>query len=193
MVLFRSRTKSGRFRLNLGTAGETHNPPGSRVVLKISRLTDYGLLAAVFLARKPGVTTSAREISQFYSLPLPMISKALKVLHEGGFLDSKRGVGGGYSFEGSPEEITLKDLLAILEGPWDLVECNTFDQEGHAVCTIRTNCPSKTFMSGINGAIKNAFDGITLGDLARGVDPSTWADTGEKIVLSLREQEGITQ
>ncbi len=162
-------------------------------MLKISRLTDYGLLAAVYLARKPGEVTSSREISEFYSLPLPMISKVLKVLHEGGLLESKRGVGGGYSFEGRAEEITLGDLLAMLEGPWDLVECNTFDDAGHAVCGIRTNCPSKTFMSGINRAIKNAFDGITLGDLARGVDPSTWADTGDKIVLSVREQEGITQ
>lgn len=162
-------------------------------MLKISRLTDYGLLAAVYLARKSGEVVSAREISEFYSLPLPMISKVLKVLHEGNLLASKRGVGGGYSFEGNAEEITLKDLLAILEGPWDLVECNTFDDEGHAICTIRTNCPSKTFMSGINGAIKNAFNGITLGDLARGVDPTTWADTGDKIVLSVREQEGITQ
>lgn len=162
-------------------------------MLKISRLTDYGLLAAVYLARKPGEVTSAREIAEFYSLPQPMISKVLKVLHEGRLLESKRGVGGGYSFEQNAEEITLRDLLAILEGPWDLVECNTFDDEGHAVCGIRTNCPSKTFMSGINRAIKNAFEGITLKDLAHGVDPTTWASTGEKIVLSIRGQEGITQ
>lgn len=162
-------------------------------MLKISRLTDYGLLSAVYLARRSGEVTSAREISEFYALPLPMISKVLKVLHDGGLIASKRGAGGGYSFEGKAEEVTLRDLLAILEGPWDLVECNTFDDEGHAICTIRTNCPSKTFMSGINRAIKNAFNGITLDDLARGVEPSTWADTGEKIVLSVREQEGITQ
>lgn len=162
-------------------------------MLKISRLTDYGLLAAVYLARKPGEITSAREIAEFYALPQPMISKVLKVLHEGRVLESRRGVGGGYSFEGNVEELTLRELLAVLEGPWDLVECNTFDEDGHAVCTIRTNCPSRTFMSGINRAIKNAFDGITLGDLARGVDPAAWVTTGEKIVDSVREQEGVTQ
>ncbi|MDX1583518.1 MAG: Rrf2 family transcriptional regulator [Thermoanaerobaculia bacterium] len=162
-------------------------------MLKISRLTDYGLLGAVYLARKRGEVTSAREIAEFYSLPQPMISKVLKVLHEGGVLESKRGAGGGYCFEGNPEEVTLRDLLAVLEGPWDLVECNTFDDEGDAVCTIRTNCPSKTFMSGINRAIKNAFNGITLGDLARGVDPAAWVMTGEKIVHSVRKEEGMTQ
>jgi Rrf2 family protein len=160
-------------------------------MLKISRLTDYGLLAAVYLARKPGEVVSAREIAAYYSLPLPMISKVLKVLQEGSILGSRRGVGGGYSFEGDPERVTLGSLLEVLEGPWDLVECNTFDDTGHAVCIIRGNCGSRTFMSGINGAIKKAFDGITLADLVRGVDADSWTSTGEQIVLSVREQGGI--
>ena len=52
-------------------------------MLKISRLTDYGLLAAVYLARKSGEVVSAREIAAFYHLPLPMITKVLKTLHQG--------------------------------------------------------------------------------------------------------------
>ena len=67
--------------------------------------------------------------------------------------------------------ITLRQLLDVLEGPWDLVECESFDQDGHAVCSIRVACPSRTFMFGINRAIKGAFDQVTLGDLARGVMP----------------------
>ncbi len=137
-------------------------------MLKISKLTDYGLLAAIYLARKPGETVSAREIAGFYHLPIPMVTKVLKTLHQGGLIASHRGASGGYSFNSDPEALTLGRMLELLEGPWDLVECETIDQEGMAACSIRGFCPSRTFMFGINRAIKGAFDQITLADLARG-------------------------
>jgi Rrf2 family protein len=143
-------------------------------MLKISKTTDYGLLAAVYLARKTGDVVTSREISAFYHLPLPMVSKVLKVLHEGGVVTSHRGVGGGYSFEGDAEAVSLGHLLEVLEGPWDLVECESLDSGGHAVCSIRTGCPSRGFMFGINRAIKSSFEQVTLADLARGALPQPW-------------------
>ena len=140
-------------------------------MLKISRLTDYGLLASVYLARKPGRVVAAREVAEFYQLPLPSVTKILKVLHHGGLVASHRGVDGGYSFDGDVEAVTLGQLIDILEGPWDLTECETLDDHGQATCAIRVACPSRRFMSGINRAIKGAFDQVTLGDLTRGGSP----------------------
>jgi Rrf2 family protein len=145
-------------------------------MLKISKLTDYGLLATVYLARKQGETVAAREIASFYQLPLPMITKVLKALHHGGVINSHRGVGGGYSFDGEAETVTLGQLIAVLEGPWDLVECETHDESGAALCSIRMACPSRRFMFGINRAIKGAFEQITLADLMHGVVPATLID-----------------
>jgi Rrf2 family protein len=141
-------------------------------MLKISKLSDYGLLAAVYLSRKNGEVVAAREIADFYHLPLPVVSKVLKALHDGALIESHRGVGGGYSFTGDAEKITHGRLLAVLEGPWDLIDCETIDHVGQAVCAIRACCPSRSFMGGINKAIKHAFDQVTLGDLARGTPPS---------------------
>src|ERR1043165_8853694 len=58
-------------------------------MLKISRLTHYGLLATVYLARHHGRVVSAREIASFYHLPLPMITKVLKTLGAAGAIDRK--------------------------------------------------------------------------------------------------------
>jgi Rrf2 family protein len=140
-------------------------------MLKISRLTDYGLLAAVYLARKQGEVVAAREVATFYHLPLPMITKVLKTLQHSAVIRSHRGVGGGYSFEGDAEQVTLGQLVEVLEGPWDLVECETQNEQGEAVCSIRVACPSRRFMFGINQAVKGAFEQVTLGDLTRGVVP----------------------
>lgn len=140
-------------------------------MLKISRLTDYGLLAAVYLARHHGGVAAAREIADFYHLPLPVVTKVLKALHTSGVIRSHRGVGGGYSFDRDAESVTLGSLIEVFEGPWDLVECETFDDDGHATCAIRVACPSRRFMFGINRAIKGAFEQVTLGDLVRGEMP----------------------
>ena len=140
-------------------------------MLKISRLTDYGLLAAVYLARNAGRVTSAREVAEFYHLPLPAVTKVLKTLHHAALISSHRGVGGGYSFDGNAEVVTLGDLIEAFEGPWDLTECETLDDHGEATCAIRVACPSRRFMFGINRAIKGAFEQVTLADLARGGVP----------------------
>lgn len=148
-------------------------------MLKISKLTDYGLLATVYLARNSGEVAAAREIAEFYHLPLPVITKVLKALHTSGVIRSHRGVGGGYSFDGDAEAVTLGQLIEVFEGPWDLTECETYDHEGNATCAIRVACPSRRFMFGINRAVKGAFEQVTLGDLVRGGMPHAVIDKSQ--------------
>lgn len=162
-------------------------------MLKISRLTDYGLLASVYLARKRGQVVSAREIAAFYQLPVPAVTKVLKTLHQGEVISSHRGVGGGYSFEGDAERVTLGDLIEVLEGPWDLTECETVDDSGHATCAIRVACPSRRFMFGINSAIKGAFEQVTLRDLVHGVMPLPVVDKQRLVRSTAREAREARQ
>ena len=157
-------------------------------MLKISRLADYGLLAAIYLARKHGEIVSAREIAEFYHLPIPTITKVMKTLQQGGLVRSHRGVAGGYSFDNDPETVTLGQMLELLEGPWDLVECESTDNKGHALCSIRSGCPSRRFMFGINLAIKGAFEQITLGDLTRGAVPIPLIDKSALATSTSRTQ-----
>ena len=148
-------------------------------MLKISKLTDYGLLASVYLARHAGEVAAAREIAEFYHLPLPVITKVLKALHTSGVIRSHRGVGGGYSFDRDAEAVTLGQLIEVFEGPWDLVECETVNDDGDATCAIRGACPSRRFMFGINRAVKGAFEQVTLGDLVRGGMPHPVIDKSQ--------------
>ncbi|HJT17351.1 MAG TPA: Rrf2 family transcriptional regulator [Thermoanaerobaculia bacterium] len=153
-------------------------------MLKISRLTDYGLLATIYLARKRGEVVAAREIAAFYHLPVPTVTKVLKTLQQGGIVQSHRGVAGGYSFDGDAESLTLGQMLDLLEGPWDLVECESTDDKGHALCSIRSGCPSRRFMFGVNRAIKGAFEQITLADLTRGAFPMPAIDKSQLMKVS---------
>jgi len=146
-------------------------------MLKLSKIADYGLLSAVYLARHGGRTVAAREIAEFYSLPLPVISKVLKTLHDESIIESQRGVGGGYAFTGDSDTVTLGRLIEVFEGPWNLLDCESIDDDGHAICFLRSCCPSRSFIGGINRTIKDSFDRVTLADLARGADPQLLMST----------------
>src|SRR5260221_2752240 len=100
-------------------------------MLKISKLTDYGLLASVYLARKHGEVVSARDIAAFYQLPLPMITKVLKTLHQGGVIESQRGVSGGYAFTRDHETITLPHPIARFDVAWGHGSDVNHNHNGH--------------------------------------------------------------
>src|SRR2546428_7734506 len=65
-------------------------------MIRLSKLTDYGLVLMSYAARNKGRTVhTARELSLESGLPLPTVSKLLKLLLQAGFLVSHRGINGG--------------------------------------------------------------------------------------------------
>ena len=141
-------------------------------MIRMSRLTDYGLLILARLAQvrtqaTPGgpqtaaSSCSARELSRQVEVPLPMVSKVLKSLTRAGVLDSQRGAHGGYSLARRPEELTVADIIAALEGPLALTECSA----GPAVCDLEASCAVRSPLLVINQIVRNSLAGITLADL----------------------------
>src|SRR2546422_4237423 len=86
-------------------------------MIRLSKLTDYGLVLMSYAARNKGRTVhTARELPLESGLPLPTVSKLLKLLLQAGFLVSHRGTNGGYSLAREPEDISVAEIIAALEG-----------------------------------------------------------------------------
>ena len=87
-----------------------------------SQRTGYAVHALCYMARKPpGTLTTAPELAEWMRRIWPSISRTylsnvIQRLARGGILQSYRGVLGGYSLARDPEEITLKDVVILLEG-----------------------------------------------------------------------------
>jgi Rrf2 family protein len=105
-------------------------------MLCISRKTEYALAAFAHLAEKPGQTASAREIAQAAGLPLALLMNILKNLQSHGLLQSTRGVKGGYRIAREMSDVSLHELIAIVEchGRLGEGECGCLE---HAVEAIR--------------------------------------------------------
>jgi len=85
--------------------------------MKLSKRTEYGLRAAVQLARLwPRHFVQARDLAQSEVLPNKFLESILLALRRGGFLESKVGSGGGYRLAKNPRDISVGDVIRRLEG-----------------------------------------------------------------------------
>ena len=136
-------------------------------MIRVAKLTNYeDSLMAHIAENIPDGQVTAPGLSEDMRLPLPTVRKILKILTKENLLVSQRGVNGGYSLARQPQEITLMDMVAALEGPMALTECATSDPcdcEREDVCGLKEN------WSWVNSLLQNTLESYTLDQMAGSV------------------------
>ncbi len=138
-------------------------------MFRLSKTTDYGIVLMARLAvdnRAPDGemrSQNARELAESSDLPMPMVSKILKVLAKEGLLVSQRGSKGGYSLARPPEELTVSEMIRVLEGPVALTDCAI----GPALCAYETTCAVREPWQLISRVVERALADVTLADLVQ--------------------------
>jgi FeS assembly SUF system regulator len=131
-------------------------------MIRMSKLTDYGIvLLAELGARHDAAPHNARELSLRTHLPLPVVSKLLKALAKEGVLLSQRGAKGGYTLSRRPAEISVAEVIRVLEGPIALTECGRHP----GLCAQESLCSVRTPWQRINEVIRGALSQVTLAEL----------------------------
>jgi FeS assembly SUF system regulator len=139
-------------------------------VLRLSKITDYGILVLAHLARKPmAATHNAREIASAVELPLPVVSKVLKVLARAGVLESRRGSKGGFALMRHPGELSVTEMIEALDGPVALTECSG----SKSLCQHQGSCTVRAPLQVINTAVERTLAAITLAELINPAFPTT--------------------
>lgn len=131
-------------------------------MIKLSRMADYGVLLMTELARDQNTLRTASMLAASTSLPVPTVSKVLKLLSNGGLLESQRGAQGGYVLAHRVEQITVADIIGAVEGPIALTDCVGDDG---ALCEIEAKCPTRTNWSRINAVMNEALGRVTLAEM----------------------------
>ena len=136
-------------------------------MIRITKQTDYGIVLLTHLANHPERSFNAPELAAEAHLPLPMVSKILKLLTRDGLLVSHRGVKGGYGLARDAAEISMAAVIAALEGPIAITEC--IDTSGD--CSHEQLCPVRSNWHRINQALRGALEEITLEEMAQPLRP----------------------
>ncbi len=137
-------------------------------MIRLSRITDYGIVLMAHLAEQPaGTTHNAREAAEATQLPPPVVSKILKSLARSGLLVSHRGAKGGYSLSRPPEQISVVEMVGALEGPIGLVDCAMHP----GACPQELGCTVREPWQRINRVVHDALSQIMLSDLVSSPRP----------------------
>ncbi|MCW5824395.1 MAG: Rrf2 family transcriptional regulator [Cyanobacteria bacterium TGS_CYA1] len=80
-----------------------------------SQTVEYALIAVVFLSKNEGKYFNAKEISNQTKIPPAYLSKILQGLSHSTIIESKRGTEGGYKIGRLPEEISVLEVVNLVD------------------------------------------------------------------------------
>lgn len=152
-------------------------------MIRLNRLTDYAIVVLGQLAQlretvesgaesgaesgeakaaEAAGSRTAAQLAQDTGVPLPTVSKVLKMLAHGKIIASQRGVAGGYTLSRDPRSITVAEIITAMEGPIALTACVDGAVGG---CDVEALCAMRGNWDKVNRAIREALSAVTLQEM----------------------------
>lgn len=129
----------------------------------IKRHTDYAFRALVYLALAPDQVVRAMEIAESQDVPVEFLQKILQRFVKSGIVKSHRGAQGGFSLAKKASEVTVLDVVQVMQGPVVMNRC-LLGKDG---CPRAPKCPLKKSWINMGEKLAAYMNGITLQDLVR--------------------------
>lgn len=108
---------------------------------------------------------SLSEIARNEALPLTYLEQLVGKLRRSGLIISTHGAHGGYELSRPPSEVTVGDVLRVLEGPISPMVCATEGDAGIG-CERHDFCGASLVWERVRDSVAQALDSLTMADLA---------------------------
>jgi len=131
--------------------------------MRLTTFTDYGLRMLMRLASEPGRAFSTADLAEEFGLSRNHLAKIMQHLARAGFVETRRGGGGGAVLARPADRIRLGNVIDLLEEGQPLVEC--FGTDG-GDCSIDGQCRLKARLRSAERAFLADLDRSTLADIA---------------------------
>ncbi|MBU1002129.1 MAG: Rrf2 family transcriptional regulator [Proteobacteria bacterium] len=130
--------------------------------MKLSTRSRYGTRMLLDIAENSnGKPVSVSDISKRLGVSVKYLEQLIRPLKRGGYLDSVRGPKGGHVLTKSPSEITVGEVVRLLEGGINLTDC-VGDQE---FCTRSPQCNVRNVWVEATKAMNDILDSITISQI----------------------------
>lgn len=130
--------------------------------MKLSTKGRYGLKAMFELSLNQNEgPVSLKVIAKKQNISDQYLEQLFSALKKAGLVKSVRGAQGGYLLNREPKDITVGDILTVLEGPVSLSDCLLDDE----ICENSNICVTKVVWEKIKKGIEDVIESITLQDM----------------------------
>jgi Rrf2 family protein len=150
------------------------------VCVELSRVTDYGVRAVMYLSVAKGLSRT-QDVSEAMHVPKAYLSKVLQELGRRDIVRLKPGVKGGVCLVPNPADLTLLEVVEAMEGHLAFTRCSYAPGE----CAFETHCPVHDFWMDLQKLVTERLSSITFDEFARHCNIAV-PDQGRK----MQDQEG---
>lgn len=127
-----------------------------------SRPCEYAIRALTYMGSMPlDEKIRVQEIAQSEGLPAPFLAKVLQQLTRAGILASVKGPRGGFGFARPPQEVTVYEVVAAVDGTEAFGRCAV----GLAECSDEASCPLHDTWKPLRLEIQEYLAGLKISDL----------------------------
>lgn len=138
-------------------------------LLKFSTRSEYGLRAMVVLAGvRDSSPLSLRQIAETELISEQYLEQIFMDLRKAELVQSVRGAYGGYYLARDPEEITVKEILEVLEGPIFHYECLAGENSTGGCNFKEEPCLVQIVWKRMQESMTDVLDGMNLKGLQEG-------------------------
>ncbi len=129
--------------------------------MKLSTKGRYGVKAMVDLAIRYGKEhVSIKSIAERQNISEYYLEQLFAQLRKAGIIKSTRGAYGGYALSRPPDQITVYDIIKVLEGSIEISDCIE-----DTTCTNIDCCATRLLWVRIKESIDGVLKSTTLGDI----------------------------
>ncbi len=130
--------------------------------MQFTKAEEYGIFGIMYLASQPpGRITPLSEISENQKVPEKFLAKIFQSLSRSGLIRSHRGVKGGFTLGKPSHEITIKEVVESIQGPYYISKCLTEPTDGQSPAMLSL----RKLLEEAQGRLLKVFSEHTIKDL----------------------------
>jgi Rrf2 family cysteine metabolism transcriptional repressor len=135
--------------------------------MKLTFKGDYALKAILDLSENSqnGKVVSLSDISKRQDIPVAFLEQIMLILKKAGYVRSKTGKGGGFLLSKPPENITLGEIVRLIEGPVEPIACGAKDRPSG--CAEEERCAFREVWVQVTDAVSGIVDTVTFAQIMR--------------------------
>jgi Rrf2 family protein len=136
--------------------------------MKLSKKGEYALRSLINLGIAAEVGRALVQVSELAAneqLPIKFLEQILQTLKEAGLVDSARGKFGGYRLAKPLKEITIGQVVRLIDGPLAPIGCVSQSAYTKCTCPDEEHCGLRMLMLDVRNAIAGILDRYTLADI----------------------------
>lgn len=131
--------------------------------MRLQNTTDYAIRVMLFMAQQDGEVSTAEAAAREMGITYSYFNKVAWKIRMAGLIESVQGPGGGYRIAKNPADITLYDIVTVMEGDICINRC--LDEDGFCSRNAAQTCPVHKTLEALQNQMIDTLRSVRISDL----------------------------